>query len=67
MCCPQQQFSFDDGNASRKKCLQRLRKVEAEVRSTDTVMRTMRGTRRVLRLPAIKKQDHSILPAIAAV
>jgi hypothetical protein len=45
--CPrkrlQKDLSFDHADARGIKRLQRLRKVEAEVRSTDAVVRTMRG------------------------
>ena len=45
--CPrkrlQKDLSFDHAGARGTKRLQRLRKVEAEMRSADAVVRTMRG------------------------
>jgi hypothetical protein len=61
-------LSFDHADAcgiKRLQRLQRLRKVKAEVRSADAVVRTMRGYGQVLRLSAVEKQGSFLVSAIA--
>ncbi|RYP55734.1 hypothetical protein DL771_012475 [Monosporascus sp. 5C6A] len=67
--CPrkrlQKDLSFDHADARGIERLQRLRKVEAEVRPADAVVRTMRGYGQVLRLSAVEKQSSFLVSAIA--
>jgi hypothetical protein len=58
-------LSFDHADARGIKRLQPLRKVEAEMRSADAVVHTMRGYRQILRLSAIEKQSSFLVSAIA--
>ncbi len=58
-------LSFDHADTRGIKCLQRLRKVEAEMRSADAVVRTMRAEGQVLRLSAIEKHGSFLVSAIA--
>ena len=59
----QKDLSFDHADARGIKRLQRLRKVEAEMRSADAVVRTMRDKGQALRLSA-EKQSGFLVPAV---
>jgi hypothetical protein len=58
-------LTFDYAATRGIKRLHRLRKVQAEVRSSDAVMRKMRGCGQVLRLSAVEKQSSFLVSAIA--
>lgn len=61
----QKEISFHHANARGIKRLQTLRKIEAEMRSADAIVRTMQGQGQVLRVSAVEKQSSFLVSAIA--